>query len=82
MPSRCCIGLFAAADALGLGFVRGVPLHLYLEHLDLDVLQRMGLSIEGSERGADVYIHPFQQGVHLSRGRDAGEPASIRRPQV
>jgi hypothetical protein len=56
MPSRCCIGLFAAADALGLGFVRGVPPHLYLEHLDLDVLQRMGLSIEGSERGADVYI--------------------------
>ena len=37
MPSRCCIGLFAAADALGLGFVRGVPPHLYLEHLDLDV---------------------------------------------
>jgi len=56
LPSRCCIGLFAAADALGLGFVRGVPPHLYLEHLDLDVLQRMGLSIEGSERGADVYI--------------------------
>jgi len=56
MPSRCCIGLFAAADALGLGFVRGVPPHLYLEHLDLDVLQRLGLSIEGSERGADVYI--------------------------
>jgi len=56
MPSRCCIGLFAAADALGLGFVRGVPPHLYLEHLDLDVLQRMGLSIEGSQRGADVYV--------------------------
>ena len=56
VPSRCCIGLFAAADALGLGFVRGVPPHLYLEHLDLDVLQRMGLSIEGSQRGADVYV--------------------------
>jgi hypothetical protein len=56
MPSRCCIGLFAAADALGLGFVRGVPPHLYLEQLDLDVLLRLGLSIGGSERGADVYI--------------------------
>jgi hypothetical protein len=31
---RCCIGLFAAADALGFGFVRGVPPHLYLERLD------------------------------------------------
>jgi Holliday junction resolvase len=39
---RCCVGLFAAADALGLGFVRGVPVHLYLERLDIEVLQRLG----------------------------------------
>jgi hypothetical protein len=55
-PPRFCIGLFGAAEALGFGFVRGVPPHLYLERLDLDVLQRCGLSIEESNRRADVYI--------------------------
>jgi hypothetical protein len=53
---RCCIGLFAAADALGFGFVRGVLPHLYLERLDLDVLRRLGLSLEESDRRADVYL--------------------------
>jgi hypothetical protein len=53
---RCCIGLFAAADALGLGFVRGVPLHFYLERLDVDVLRELGLSVEDSDRRADVHI--------------------------
>lgn len=28
---RACLGLFAAADALGLGFVDGVPPHLYAD---------------------------------------------------
>jgi len=55
-PPRCCVGLFAAADALGLGFVRGVPPHIYLEYLDLDVLRRLGLSVEDSDRRADVYV--------------------------
>jgi len=55
-PPRCCVGLFAAADALGLGFVRGVPPHLYLERLDFDVLRKLGLSVEGSDRRSDVYI--------------------------
>jgi hypothetical protein len=53
---RCCLGLFAAADALGLGFVRGMPPHLYLENFDLDVLQELGLSVEPSDRRSDVYI--------------------------
>jgi Holliday junction resolvase len=53
---RCCIGLFAAADALGLGFVRGVSPHLYLERLDLDILRELGLSVEESGHRADLYI--------------------------
>jgi len=53
---RCCIGLFAAANALGLGFVRGVPPHLYLERLDPDVLLQLDLSLEDTHRGADVTI--------------------------
>ena len=53
---RLCVGVFAAADALGAGFVRGVPPHLYLERLDLDVLQKLGLSLEDSDRPADVFV--------------------------
>src|SRR5205807_1130976 len=53
---RVCVGLFAAADALGLGFVRGVAPHLYLERLDFAVLEKLGLSVEGSSSSADVYI--------------------------
>ncbi len=53
---RCCLGLFAAADALGLGFVRGVPPHLYLERLDRDVLRQLGLTLDGTDQGTDVNI--------------------------
>src|ERR1019366_6877239 len=53
---RCCIGLFAAADALGFGFVRGVPPHLYLERLDEDMLRRLGLMMAGSHDRADVSV--------------------------
>ena len=30
---RACLGLFAAADALGFGFVQGVPPHIYVRRL-------------------------------------------------
>ena len=53
---RCCIGLFAAADALGFGFVHGVPPHIYLERLTLDSVFRLGLVVDHSNRSADVYI--------------------------
>lgn len=56
VPNRCCIGLFAAADALGVGFVRGVPPYLYLERLDRDVLDKLGLSLEQADHRADVYV--------------------------
>jgi len=53
---RCCLGLFAAADALGFGFVHGVPSHIYLERLTLDSLNRLGLTVDHSSRSADLYI--------------------------
>lgn len=53
---RACLGLFAAAESLGFGFVHGVPPYFYLESLDRDVLSRMGLSPEGAEQRPDVYI--------------------------
>lgn len=56
LQPRCCVGLFAAADSLGLGFVRGVPPHLYLDRLNPDVLRQLGLSLEGTDRSVDVNI--------------------------
>ena len=53
---RCCLGLFAAADALGFGFVRGAPAHIYLEHLTPDSLNRLGLTVEQSIHPADVLV--------------------------
>ena len=53
---RCCLGLFAAADALGLGFVRGTPPHIYLERLTLDAANRLGLAIDHSDRPAEVIV--------------------------
>ena len=55
-PPRVCLGLFAAADALGLGFVHGVPPHICLERLDLDVLAQLGMSIEDAASRSDAYI--------------------------
>lgn len=53
---RCAVGLFAAADALGLGFVHGVPPYIYLERLDLEIMRRLGLSIDNRDRRADAYV--------------------------
>jgi hypothetical protein len=54
---RGCLGLFAAADMLGIGFVHGAPLHVYLEKIDVAVLRELGLSSQRpNESGADVYI--------------------------
>ena len=53
---RCCLGLFAAADALGFGFVRGVPPHIWMEKLDPDVLRHFGLKADDSLGPPDVYV--------------------------
>jgi hypothetical protein len=53
---RACLGLFAAADLLGHGFVHGVPPHLYLERFDAALLKRWGLTMEGAEQRPDAYI--------------------------
>jgi hypothetical protein len=55
-PPRACLALFAAADALGVGFVRGVPPYIYLERGEPDVLPRLGLSAEDAGHNPDAYI--------------------------
>lgn len=56
LAPRACLGLFAAAESLGFGFVHGVPPYFYLESLDREVLNRMGLSPESAEQRPDVYV--------------------------
>ncbi len=53
---RCCLGLFAAADKLGLGFVSGVPIYLYLERIETDVLKGFGLTANESGTPPDLYV--------------------------
>jgi hypothetical protein len=53
---RACLGVFAAADALGLGFVHGVASHVYIEKLAPAVLESMGLSMEDVTESPDVYV--------------------------
>jgi hypothetical protein len=55
-PPRACIGLFAAADALGFGFVHGLPAYIYLERFDADILRNFGMSAQDAEHSPDAYI--------------------------
>jgi hypothetical protein len=53
---RLCLGLFEAAEALGIGFVHGVKPYLYIEHLSAEVLKELGLSENAEEERADLYL--------------------------
>ena len=53
---RLCLGLFEAAEALGIGFVHGVKPYLYLERLNAAVLKDLGLSGNSGEEEADLYV--------------------------
>jgi hypothetical protein len=53
---RVCLGLFEAAEALGIGFVHGVKPHLNLERLNGDVQEELGLSGNAEEADADLYV--------------------------
>jgi len=53
---RVCIGLFEAAEALGIGFVRGVQPYIYVERLNAAALQGLGLSENAEGQGADIYV--------------------------
>jgi hypothetical protein len=53
---RLCLGLFAAADALKIGFVHGVPPYMYLENLNREALERLGLQPGEGDKVPDVFI--------------------------
>jgi len=53
---RACLGLFAAAEQLGVGFVHGVEPHVYVERMNQELLGFLGLSARGADGRADVYV--------------------------
>jgi hypothetical protein len=53
---RCCLGLFAAANALGQGFQHDLTPHLYVEKLDAALVRSIGLSTEGAEHQPDLLL--------------------------
>jgi len=53
---RACLALFAAAEALVLGFVHGVQPYLYLERIEPKILEKLGFSAISVEVDPDVYV--------------------------
>jgi len=71
-----CLGLFAAADALGVGFVRGVPPHLYVRRLEPGASPSKYLVHAEPGETADVIVReaPFRNSIF----RGAVQPATLR----
>jgi hypothetical protein len=53
---RACLALFAACRELGVGVVRGAPLHLYCEDSSDPFLARLGLHVAAPGEAADVIV--------------------------
>src|SRR5579862_7484114 len=75
---RLCLGLFEAAEALGIGFVHGVKPYLYLERLNAEVLKELGLSGDAEEKEADLFLRIPGNRESVFRGvvRKDGVPVS------
>jgi hypothetical protein len=54
-PSAC-LGLFAACDALGVGHVRGAPLHVYVRNVEPELLERLGVVIAPNGQHPDLLL--------------------------
>lgn len=67
---RVCLGLFAAADALGIGFVDGIPPHVYVERLTKDTLANWK-NVMPAERGEspDFFLRPAPAPQSVFRGK-------------
>jgi hypothetical protein len=77
-PIRVCVGLFSAAELLGLSFVHGAPKHLFVEEPNPELFQLLGLAREREGESADVFVRVpaarasiFRAAVNVS-----GVPAS------
>jgi hypothetical protein len=76
---RACAALFAAADALRLGHVVGVPPHVYLERVDAATLATWNeLRLCGPGEPPEVIVReaPARQSVFRGRVMPGGMPAA------
>lgn len=75
---RLCLALFAAAEALEFGVVRGVAPHLYLERIDPLALEHLGLVPAVSGQRVDIFIRipPFPRSVFRAAVTSNGLPVS------
>ncbi len=81
---RACLGLFAAAEALGLGFVEGVPPYVYVERLRREQLVNWKQVIPASQGEApDFFLRqaPAPQsvfrGLVLAKDRPASDVLQV-----
>ena len=75
---RACLGLFAAAEQLGVGFVHGVEPHVYVERMNQELLSFLGLSAKRTDSQADAYVRVPANRESVFRGivRKDGVPSS------
>ena len=72
LGQRACVGLFAAARALGLGHVQGVPVHIYVNAFRADALKRAGLVKAGPSDRVDVVLRVPSARESVFRGSRQG----------
>lgn len=72
------LGLFAACDALGVGHVRGAPVHLYVRRADPEMLERLGLAVAQDGRAADVVVRlaRWPESIFRAAARVDGVPVA------
>ena len=78
---RACLALFAAADALGLGFVDGVPPHVYVPRLDRATLAAWShLVPAGPGEPPDVILRQAPAPRSIFGGAVGTTPRNARAP--
>jgi hypothetical protein len=72
------LGLFAACDALGVGHVRGAPIHLYVRDVEGGRLERLGLAVAPRGQAADVQVRVarWPESVFRAAVRPDGVPVA------
>ncbi len=75
---RACLGLFAACRHLGVGFVEGAPVHLYLEDRSPRALERLGLMAASQGQPASILVRvpAFPEAVFRARVQRDGVPVA------
>lgn len=75
-PVSACLGLFAACDALGVGHVRGAPVHLYVRRAEPELLDELGLAAAEPGRPGDVVVRVarWPESVFRAAVRAGGVP--------